>query len=122
VRDARGARQVVGLAGPGPRFSVAEIADPPSTLAVGTLQPLLDRFVERGGAQAIDYVHGDEALEELASKQHSVGIHLPALDKHDLLRMVVLEGPVPRKTFSLGEADEKRFYIEARRIRPVEAA
>ena len=46
----------------------------------------------------------------------SVGIHLPAASKTDLLRMVVREGPLPRKTFSMGEANEKRFYIEAGRI------
>jgi hypothetical protein len=47
----------------------------------------------------------------------SVGIHLPAVGKDDLLRRVVREGPLPRKTFSMGEANEKRYYIEARRIR-----
>ena len=47
---------------------------------------------------------------------------LAAVSKSDLLRMVVREGPLPRKTFSMGEADEKRFYIEARRIREPTAA
>ncbi len=47
----------------------------------------------------------------------NVGIHLAPVGKRDLLRMVVREGPLPRKTFSMGEADEKRFYVEARRIR-----
>jgi hypothetical protein len=52
-----------------------------------------------------------------------VGIHLAAVGKSDLLRMVVREGPLPRKAFSMGEADEKRFYVEARRIRePGDAA
>ena len=72
---------------------------------------------ERGGATHVDYVHGDEALERLAADGRNVGLQLPALGKSDLLRMVVREGPLPRKTFSMGEADEKRFYIEARRIR-----
>jgi hypothetical protein len=105
------------MIGPGARFSVIEIEDPPSTLAVGTLQPLIDRFVERGGASSVDYVHGDDTLERLATTENNVGIHLPALGKSELLRMVVREGPLPRKTFSMGEANEKRFYIEARRIR-----
>jgi len=117
VQAAHGARHAAGLIGPGRRFSVIEIADPQSTLAVGTLQPFIDRFVERGGATHVDYVHGDEALERLAMASGNVGIHLAAVGKHDLLRMVAREGPTPRKTFSMGEADEKRFYIEARRIR-----
>jgi hypothetical protein len=117
VHAARGPTHVAGLIGPGRRFSAIEIADPLSTLAVGTFQPFVDRFVERGGATHIDYVHGDDTLERLASDSRNVGLHVPALGKSDLLRMVVREGPLPRKTFSMGEADEKRFYIEARRIR-----
>ena len=117
VRAARGPSQVAGLLGPGLRYSAIAIADPLSTLAVGTFQPFIDRLVERGGATHVDYVHGDEALERLAADGRNVGLQLPALGKSDLLRMVVREGPLPRKTFSMGEADEKRFYIEARRIR-----
>jgi hypothetical protein len=122
VSAAQGSRQAAGLIGPGPRFSVIEVADPQSALAVGTFQPFIDRFVERGGATDVDYVHGDDALERLAMNGGNVGIHLPAVSKDGLLRMVVREGPLPRKTFSLGEADEKRFYIEARRIREPAAA
>jgi hypothetical protein len=117
VHAARGPSHVAGLIGPGRRFSAIEIADPRSTLAVGTFQPFVDRFVERGGATHVDYVHGDDTLERLATDSGNLGLHLPALGKSDLLRMVVREGPLPRKTFSMGEADEKRFYIEARRIR-----
>ena len=111
------AAQRAGVVGPGKRFSVIEIEDPPSTLAVGTLQPFIDRFIERRSASGIDYVHGDDTLERLASMPGNVGVHLPPLGKHDLLRMVVREGPLPRKTFSMGEAHEKRYYIEARQIK-----
>jgi Protein of unknown function (DUF1015) len=106
-----------GLIGPGTRFSVIEITDPPSTLAVGTLQPFIDRLIESGGATHVDYVHGDDALERLATGAGCVGFHLAGVSKSHLLRRVVHEGPLPRKTFSMGEADEKRFYVEARRIR-----
>jgi hypothetical protein len=123
VQATRDSRHAAGLIGPGARFSVIEIANPQSTLAVGTLQPFIDRFIERGGATHVDYVHGDDVLERLAMNDGSVGIHLAAVRKSDLLRMVVHEGPLPRKTFSMGEANEKRFYIEARRIRkPDDAA
>ncbi len=110
-------RQAVGLIGPGARFAVAEFTDPPSSLAVGTLQPLIDRLVEQGGASHVDYVHGDEALARLAQQTGCVGLHIGTVGKSELLGRVVREGPLPRKTFSMGEADEKRFYVEARRIR-----
>jgi hypothetical protein len=116
VRAAPNSCHAAGLIGPGARFSVIEVADPLSTLAIGTFQPFIDRFVEQGGAKDIDYVHGDEALERLALSEGSVGIHLAGVSKGDLLHMVVQEGPLPRKTFSMGEANEKRFYFEARRI------
>jgi hypothetical protein len=73
--------------------------------------------VARGGASHIDYVHGDDVVERLGQVPGQLGIHLPTVAKSDLLRMVVREGPLPRKTFSMGEAHEKRFYVEARRIR-----
>jgi len=110
-------RHAAGLIGPGARFSVIEISSPPSTLAVGTLQAFIDRFMEQGGATYLDYVHGDDVLERLASSDTNVGIHLAPVSKANLLRMVVREGALPRKTFSMGEANEKRFYVEARRIR-----
>ncbi|HEY1327621.1 MAG TPA: DUF1015 domain-containing protein [Casimicrobiaceae bacterium] len=120
VAASNGTHQAVGLIGPGARFAVADMADLPSALAVGTLQPILDRFVESGGARSIDYVHGDDVLAQLAAGDNAVGVHFPALGKQDLLRMVVKEGPLPRKTFSMGEANEKRYYVEARRIQPKE--
>ncbi len=106
-----------GIIGPGRRCTVIEIARAPSAIAAGTLQPFIDRFVEHGGARQIDYIHGDDVLERLAEADGCVGIHLPAIAKGELLRLVVRGGPLPRKAFSMGEADEKRFYIEARRLR-----
>jgi hypothetical protein len=110
-------RHAAGLVGPGPRFSVVEIADPRTTLPVGTFQAFVDHLLAQGGATDIDYVHGDDVLERLALQDGNVGIHLAAVAKGQLLRMVVREGPLPRKAFSMGEAHEKRFYVEARRIR-----
>ena len=117
VQTADGARHAAGLIGPGARFSVVEIADPQTTLPVGTFQSFVDGFIEQGGAANVDYVHGDEVLERLAMSQGNAGIHLAAVGKSQLLKRVVREGPLPRKAFSMGEADEKRFYVEARRIR-----
>jgi hypothetical protein len=122
VQAAPASRHAAGLIGPGARCSVIEIADPQTTLPVGTFQPFIDRLIERGDATHVDYVHGDGVLERLATDDGCIGIHLATVSKSDLLRRVVREGPLPRKTFSMGEANEKRFYIEARRIRePVDA-
>jgi hypothetical protein len=116
VQASGGSRHVVGLIGPGARYSVIEIADARSALAVAVLQPFIDRLVAAGGAADIDYVHGDDALERLATGNGNVGFHLAALGKSEVPRLVVRQGPLPRKAFSMGEADEKRYYMEARRI------
>ena len=118
IHSANGSHHAAGLVGPGARFSVIEVADPSATLAVGTFQAFIDGWIERGGASHVDYVHGDDVLERLSMDPGCIGIHLAGLSKSELLRRVVHEGPLPRKTFSMGEADEKRFYIEARRIAP----
>lgn len=118
VCDAAGERHVAGLVGPGARFSVVEVAAPTASLAVGTFQTFIDGFVERGGAKDVDYVHGDETLERLALHDGHAGLHLAGLSKSGLMHHVVHTGPTPRKTFSMGEAHEKRFYVEARRIVP----
>lgn len=96
--------------------AVVEIAAPTATLPVGTLQVLLDEHMKKGGAKELDYVHGDEAVTTLGSKHGNVGIYLPGMKKEDLFRTVVLDGALPRKTFSMGEAYEKRFYLEGRRL------
>lgn len=122
VRQAPSSTQAAGLIGPGPRWTLLELSDAPSTLAVGSLQPLLDRWVEDRLVGELDYVHGDETLARLAAQPDRAGLHLPALDKGALWRMVVREGVLPRKTFSMGEAHEKRYYVEARRLEPERGA
>jgi len=109
-------RVVAGLLGPDAHCTVVEIASPPSPLAVATWQPVIDAFVADGGARELDYVHGDDALERLARQSGHLGVHFAPLGKDELMRRVVHDGPTPRKTFSLGEAHEKRYYVEARRI------
>jgi hypothetical protein len=117
LQSSGNAVQAFGLIGPGARFGVVRIDEPQATLAVATAQAFVDRLVERGGAAQVDYVHGDDVLERLAMQPGHIGLHLGTVGKSELLKRVVLEGPLPRKTFSMGEAHEKRFYIEARRIR-----
>ena len=88
------------------------ITKPLHSLPVGTVQQLLDR---QPGLN-LDYVHGDGAVRDLVQKENAVGILLPPMDKSLLFPAVTKNGPLPRKTFSMGEANEKRYYIEARKI------
>ena len=85
---------------------------PPDRLALGAVQQLLDE-----AGFALDYVHGLEATREIAIRHQGVGILMPDFPKAQLFPTVQRDGRLPRKTFSMGEANEKRFYLEARRIR-----
>ena len=116
VDSASGARQAIGLVGGSRPFGVIEIANPSSNLPVGTLQSFLDVFVKEGGAEKVDYVHGEDVTVKLGSQPNNAGFYLPGMDKSDLFKTVILDGALPRKTFSMGEAREKRFYMEARKI------
>jgi hypothetical protein len=97
-------------------FGVVKVENPGSNLPVGTLQNFLDVFLKEGGAKDVDYIHGTGPILQLGKKAGSVGFYLPAMNKHDLFKTVILDGATPRKTFSMGEAWEKRFYMEARRL------
>jgi hypothetical protein len=85
-------------------------------LPVASVQAALDALMAAGGAEEIDYVHGSNTVDALGRKPGCAGLFLPAMDKHALFRSVIHDGALPRKTFSMGEAWEKRFYLEARRI------
>jgi len=97
-------------------FGIIEITKPESNLPVGTLQNFLDAFMKNKGAREIDYVHGAEPVVQLGKKPGNLGLYLPAMRKQDLFKTVILDGALPRKTFSMGEAYEKRFYLEARKL------
>ncbi len=118
VDSADGARQAIGLigGGEGRSFGVIEIGNPSSNLPVGTVQPFLDSFLKEGGAEKIDYVHGGEVVCALGAQAGNAGFYLPGMHKSDLFKTVILDGALPRKTFSMGEAHEKRFYMECRKI------
>ena len=88
---------------------------PEGSLAAAILQPFLDWLVKDHQAR-IDYIHGQAELERLAGLGQ-IGLFLPSLDKHDLFPHIAQEGVFPRKTFSMGEAEDKRYYLESRLIR-----
>lgn len=91
--------------------------NPTSFLPVGTLQTFLDRYIKEHPSAKIDYIHGVESTEKLASEKGAVGFVFRGMEKGDLFPTVIADGALPRKTFSMGEADDKRFYLEARKIR-----
>lgn len=87
-----------------------------SNLPVGTLQAFLDAYIAENGGR-VDYIHGNEVVEELSSKPGNIGFLLEAMPKEELFKTVVLDGALPRKTFSMGHAWDKRFYLECRKIK-----
>lgn len=116
VDETKGSRHVIGLVGGGREFGILEIAHPSSNLPVGTLQSFIDEFMKENGAEKIDYVHGYEVVCKLGAQTGNAGFYVPGMDKSELFKTVILDGALPRKTFSMGEAREKRFYMEARKI------
>ncbi len=101
----------------GSSFGVVALARPKASLPVASLQGFLDAYTSERRAARIDYIHGADAVRTLAAQADRVGFLLPAMQKAELFRTIVREGALPAKTFSLGEADEKRFYLEARSLR-----
>lgn len=92
------------------------IPHPTAHLEVGTLQTFLDEYLQEHPGR-IDYIHGDDVAAELGRQKGNLAFLLPALRKEELFPTVVQDGALPRKTFSMGDANDKRFYLEARRIR-----
>ena len=98
------------------RCGLYTVENPKYNLEVGTLQAFLDKLAAEDSKVRIDYIHGEDVAASLGSKEGNIGFLLPPMNKHHLFRTVVLDGTLPRKTFSMGEAEEKRFYLECRKI------
>jgi hypothetical protein len=93
------------------------IDNPISNLEVGTLQTFIDSYIADHPEVKLDYIHGEDVVTKLGSLPGNMGFYLPSMNKTDLFKTVILDGALPRKTFSMGEAEEKRFYLECRKIR-----
>ena len=93
-----------------------KIKNPSSNLTVGSLQSFLDFYTKKYGGR-IDYIHGDDVVRSLSSNLGNIGFLLPNISKSELYPTVILDGALPRKTFSMGHAHDKRFYLEARKIK-----
>lgn len=87
-----------------------------SNLPVGTLQKFLDKYLEENGGK-IDYIHGNDVVKNLAMQDNTIGFMVGAMEKNDLFTTVIKDGSLPRKTFSMGEAADKRFYLECRKVK-----
>lgn len=105
----------VVLVRPEGKFTLIPPAD---RLPIVSMTEPLDAFVAAHPEVHLGYVHGEEPVAEAVEAGHAVGLLLPKLDKSRFLETVHQIGTLPRKSFSMGEANEKRFYIEARNILP----
>ena len=99
----------------GAEHGIIRLSNPSRNLEVGNLQAFINYYLE-GKDSIVDYIHGEDVVVDLGSKPGNIGFFLPVIGKSALFKTVVLDGALPRKTFSMGEAEEKRFYLEARRI------
>lgn len=92
------------------------ITNPKSNIAVGSIQMFLDDYLKEHKGK-IDYIHGDDTTRNMGSKEGNVSILFDAMPKEELFRTVILDGALPRKTFSMGHSYDKRYYLEARKIK-----
>ena len=92
------------------------VPEPKVQLAVGTLQAFIDEYLKTHGGE-VDYIHGDDVTDQLGAKPGNIGFKLPAMGKEQLFKTVMADGVLPRKTFSMGHAQDKRYYVEARKIK-----
>jgi hypothetical protein len=92
------------------------ISNPKYSMVTQSLQVFLDHYIKGDKKARVDYIHGDHAVKMLGSREGNVGFYLPSIDKRSLFKTIVTDGVLPRKSFSVGEPDEKRYYLECRSI------
>ena len=115
VNTSSSQNQIIGIVRNGFWESI-NIKNPHNQLPAGSIQTFLDNFMAIKGADKIDYIHGDDVMISLCQEPGNIGFYLPAMKKGELFKTIILEGALPRKTFSMGEASDKRFYFECRQI------
>ncbi len=93
------------------------IRKPCHQLTVGTLQTFIDGYIKEHPSAVVDYIHGEDSTEKLANKENAIGFIFDGMGKDQLFKSVMLDGALPRKTFSMGHARDKRYYVEARKIK-----
>ncbi len=108
--------QIIGLAREDGLFALT-LSNPKATIAAGSVQTAMDTYLKDNPTTTVDYIHGSDVTVRLGSEAGNFGILLPSLKKEEFFTSIVHDGALPRKTFSMGEAPEKRFYLEGRVIR-----
>ena len=94
---------------------VITVPSSPESCPTGTIQVFLDRYLSEHGGK-VDYIHGDETVWAMGEKPRALALLLPPIGKDSLFAAVNAGGALPRKTFSMGVARDKRYYMEGRRI------
>lgn len=97
-------------------FTVYSLEGAKSSIAAGTIQSVIDTVLSEGKGD-IDYIHGADVAARLGAEKGNIGIILPDVSKETFFDSIIRDRAFPRKTFSIGHAEEKRYYIEAKRIR-----
>ena len=111
-----GARAVFRVLAGG-KEEIVTVRRPEHQLAVGTLQRFLDEYQKAHKEAEVDYIHGEAEVLSLSSRPQTVGFLYAGMAKDELFKTVIYDGSLPRKAFSMGHAEEKRYYVEARKIR-----
>lgn len=116
---------VINKEGKGQKFEIITkdidemwyIENPKSNISVGSIQIFLDEYLKNNHGK-IDYIHGENVTKELTHKNdNNIGFIFEAMPKSELFKTVILDGSLPRKTFSMGHSYDKRYYLEARKIK-----
>lgn len=93
------------------------VSHPEQQLTVGTLQTFLFQYSAKHPEVEVDYIHGEDSLRALATQENAIGFLFDGMRKDELFRTVIYDGALPRKTFSMGHARDKRYYLECRKIK-----
>lgn len=92
------------------------ITNPKSNISVGSIQIFLDEYLKENAGK-IDYIHGDETTKNMGREEGNIAILFDVMKKEELFKTVILDGALPRKTFSMGHSYDKRYYLESRKIK-----
>ena len=101
----------------GNKTGVIEIEKPNFQLTVATLQNFIDDYISKNPKVVVDYIHGENSVIELSKKENAIGFIFSGMGKSELFKTVMFDGALPRKTFSMGHAEDKRYYLECRKIK-----
>lgn len=113
IEDVEG--QTFGFATKKDGLLLYKLINPKAAIAAGTIQLILDEMVEKN-IGSLDYIHGFKDTIELGSQDNNIALLMPDVSKHTFFEAIIKDKALPRKTFSMGEAHEKRYYMEARAL------